>query len=281
MTTLLSDHRELLNQVTTKGSVRDTRGGRTIELLPRTWEFSGGFIASVTKRPKSLRAIGVVEGVALIAGVDASKALLRIAPKMKAFADDGVFLGGYGPLAARQWDRVIDELRDTPASRRAVVALYSAEHAWSIASNIPCTCTLQFFSRFGEVDMHVHMRSNDAWKGFTYDLVAFRIAQLHVAACLGLYPGRIFWTAGSMHLYEYDLEAAAAWSAGGDAIVATEYSNLLIGRGKPIHPLTDHQEVAANWGHTIALWNQGIQCGQLDSIGDLIREAKVNERLTP
>ena len=148
------------------------------------------------------------------------------------FSDDGVTLAGaYGPRIRgvlcvdrrgsplqtdwsfrSQWELTRGELLRDPDSRRAVLAVYSAEDAARAARgtrDVPCTLSLQFLLRGEPRRLHLvaTMRSCDAVWGLANDLHAFTLLQEAMAvelseaglACdLGTYAHQ----AASLHAYE-------------------------------------------------------------------------------
>jgi thymidylate synthase len=113
--------------------------------------------------------------------------------------------GGYGPrLFGRgaQIPKIIELLRLKPSSRQAVVQLFDADDLQRNRADVPCTCTLQFFIRGGALELHTHMRSNDAYLGLPHDIFSFTMIQEYVANLLNLDLGPYFHTVGSLHLYD-------------------------------------------------------------------------------
>jgi thymidylate synthase len=123
---------------------------------------------------------------------------------------DGTVHGAYGPrlfgmrAGINQIDNVIKLLRRKPTSRQAVVQLFNAEDLLKAYSDIPCTCTMQFFVRKGSLHLVVHMRSNDAFLGLPHDVFAFTFIQELVARSLGLRLGTYKHMVGSLHVYDVD-----------------------------------------------------------------------------
>ena len=62
----------------------------------------------------------------------------------------------------------------------------------------------QYMIRDGKLELTVFMRSNDVWKGLTYDFFNFTTMQHYVAAQLNVPPGPYHHMVGSMHLYVSD-----------------------------------------------------------------------------
>jgi len=123
-------------------------------------------------------------------------------------SDDGIRVrGGYGNRLfawrqnINQVDNVIQILRKSPTSRRAVIQLFDAEDIAQRYASAPCTCTLQFLGRDGKLHMFVAMRSNDAYLGLPHDVFAFTMLQELIARSVNLELGEYKHCAGSLHLY--------------------------------------------------------------------------------
>jgi thymidylate synthase len=154
--------------------------------------------------------------------------------RMPAFSDDGVTLNSaYGhrlrkerglrvgnrPPNPSQWEVCKKTLVDDPDSRRAVM-LINRPHDELIAAtegsnDVPCTLALQFFIREKQLHLHVTMRSNDLFWGFTSDAFSFTLLQECMLLELreeekfkDLELGEYYHTAGSMHIYERHFEDA-------------------------------------------------------------------------
>lgn len=106
-----------------------------------------------------------------------------------------------------QFDHAISCLRNNPESKKAVMTLYSKEHAY-ISNDNPCTLVINLYIQNGKLHMQVIMRSNDLWYGLPYDLPFFRV--VHLAALMVLqrtYPeiklGYHIHQALNLHFYEW------------------------------------------------------------------------------
>jgi thymidylate synthase len=128
------------------------------------------------------------------------------------FSDDGVsYFGSYGPRVIEQLPYVVQTLRRDPESRQAVVSIWRERPGPT--KDVPCTVDWQFFLRDGKLEMIAHMRSNDAYLGFPYDVFNFTQIQRGVALELGVEAGRYHHSVGSLHLYEQHYAKAAACEA--------------------------------------------------------------------
>lgn len=125
----------------------------------------------------------------------------------KSSDDRKTIYGAYGPRIFGdppfdQITRVISTLKSKQESRQAVVQIFDAKDTVEFHSDIPCTCTMQFFIRKGLLHMSTTMRSNDVFVGLPHDIFAFTMIQELVARSLDLELGEYKHYVGSLHLYE-------------------------------------------------------------------------------
>tara|TARA_Y100000034_G_scaffold94294_1_gene114269 strand:+ start:73 stop:1062 length:990 start_codon:yes stop_codon:yes gene_type:complete len=101
-----------------------------------------------------------------------------------------------------QWDYVIQELKNDPDSRRAVIHIRTPDDSEKAKLDVPCTLTLQFFIREGALHQIVNMRSSDLILGIAYDIPAFTFLQEMMARQLGVELGTYTHISNSLHIYE-------------------------------------------------------------------------------
>lgn len=101
-----------------------------------------------------------------------------------------------------QFERVIAKLKRSPDSRNAVIQIFSNSDDEIGSRDKPCTCTLQFAVRSSRLFLHVHMRSNDVFKGLPHDIFAFSMIQEIAAKELGYALGTYQHSVASLHLYD-------------------------------------------------------------------------------
>ncbi len=128
-------------------------------------------------------------------------------------ADGDVIFGGYGPRffqwhGQNQVHNIIHRLKVHSVSRKAVIQLFDAADLEGKHKDIPCTCTLQFLIRRGQLNLITYMRSNDWFLGLPHDFFAFTMLQEIVASALSVELGTYKHVVGSLHLYDRD-EASA------------------------------------------------------------------------
>lgn len=120
--------------------------------------------------------------------------------------DGATVYGGYGPRlfsqrGADQVSNIIDLLRKSPTTRRAVIQIFDAEDITARHKEVPCTTTLQFFVRMDRLNMITTMRSNDAYLGLPHDVFCFTMLQELIARSVDVELGTYRHFAGSLHLY--------------------------------------------------------------------------------
>jgi len=108
---------------------------------------------------------------------------------------------------------VIDELKRSPDSRRAVIDIRD-NRVDPFNANPACLQHMQFFVRGGRLHMKVLMRSNDAAEATFMNAFAFIMLQKHVADALNLPVGSYTHRANSFHCYEKDFELLGQYISG-------------------------------------------------------------------
>lgn len=155
--------------------------------------------------------VAAVEGVQLVGGFSNPHFVLERLPAFKPFlnAKTHQFDGAYGPRAGDVISSVVARLRADHDSRQAIIPIYDAGDALRDSStDYPCTLSLQFFIRDGQLDLDVTMRSNDVNWGLKHDMSQFMLLQCSIANALNIPVGRYFHTSNSMHLYAESFEWA-------------------------------------------------------------------------
>lgn len=154
--------------------------------------------------------IAVAEFLQLVGGFSEPEVMTRISPEFDRFRNGGAFHGAYGPRISMQMPKVIERLNRDGSSRQAVSVIWDPLHDLMQEDrlDLPCTIDMNFALRNGKLLMSTHMRSNDVWWGWCYDLFQFAQMQCTVACILGVEPGPYTHFANSFHLYEDDAERA-------------------------------------------------------------------------
>jgi thymidylate synthase len=106
-------------------------------------------------------------------------------------------------------DHVINELRERPATRQAVLPIFDANQDMPHmggAARVPCSLHYQFLVRYKELDMIYVMRSSDFLTHFPYDIWMALELQSYVAAQLRIPVHHFTFFTGSLHLYAKDAD---------------------------------------------------------------------------
>lgn len=112
----------------------------------------------------------------------------------------------YSPNNLSQYNKVVQELKTNPLSRRAVMIYnrptmhrdYNAEGM----QDFICTNAVSYYIRDELLHTVVQMRSNDAVYGYKNDWAWQRHVQLKLAAELQVEPGNLHWQVQNLHVYE-------------------------------------------------------------------------------
>jgi thymidylate synthase len=149
--------------------------------------------------------LAAVETLQLIGGFHDPARLVEATPNFTEFLDGGSQRGAYGPRVGWQVEQCRRQLKEDPGTRRAIVQIWDVSDLPALISNdYPCTLSLHFLLRDHALEMHVTMRSNDLWRGTTYDVIMFSQLQCTLASLLGVRVGTYYHHVDSLHIYESD-----------------------------------------------------------------------------
>lgn len=144
--------------------------------------------------------------------------------------DDGTINSNYGQYIfgdQMQFLRAKNELLKDKDSRRASIIILKHDHLESETKDVPCTYAINFRIRQGQLDMTVHMRSQDAIFGMGNDTPAFSFIHEMMYESLKEYYkeliyGQYFHIADSFHIYERHFEMMGKISRGQDKFTPVE-----------------------------------------------------------
>lgn len=122
--------------------------------------------------------------------------------------------GDLGPVYGSQWRawpdghggtidqiaQVIDQIRNTPDSRRIIVS------AWNVAEVPtmklpPCHSLFQFYVAEGKLSLQLYQRSADLFLGVPFNIASYALLLMMVAHVTGLEAGEFVHTFGDAHIY--------------------------------------------------------------------------------
>jgi len=229
------EYRTVLDAVLANTTVNQPRGRRVYDAGYTTIEIARPDLPQLpvsTGRGINMD-IAAIEAIQLISGEAKHDLVLKIAPQFEAYSDvtgngdDGdpmvrEFHGNYGgrmqpePFHACGCDHyhfsylecVVAKIKRDRDTRQAVVNIWDnrLDNGTPGMHDYPCTIALVLRVFKGRLDMHVMMRSNDAWLGLPFDIWQFNQWHWTAANMLGVPLGRYTHLATSMHIYEDDLE---------------------------------------------------------------------------
>ena len=227
-TTFSSAYRQCLEEILGRGAFAAPRDLPTREVLHCSFALSDPRARTLNVRQYST-SYCIAEALWYLLGRNDAQWIERYAAFWRKIAKpDGSCTSAYGFKVLPQLNRVVEELRESPSSRRAVVnILLPTDHDNPL--DVPCTIALQYLVRDGRLHAQTYMRSCDVVWGLPYDVFSFTVFQELVAGLLGLPLGNYVHTATSLHLYER--HGARASNALDDVLGARPFPS-------PMSPLT-------------------------------------------
>jgi thymidylate synthase len=106
-----------------------------------------------------------------------------------------------------QIDRVIEQIKRNPDSRRLIVSAWNVGEIEQMALP-PCHTMFQFFVQDGELSCQLYQRSADLFLGVPFNIASYALLTHMVAQVCGLKPGTFVHTFGDLHLYSNHREQA-------------------------------------------------------------------------
>ena len=106
-----------------------------------------------------------------------------------------------------QIDKVIEQIRTKPDSRRHIVTAWNPGEVDDMALP-PCHAMFQFFVQDGELSCQLYQRSADLFLGVPFNIASYALLTMMVAQVTGLKPGTFVHTFGDLHLYSNHLDQA-------------------------------------------------------------------------
>jgi thymidylate synthase len=129
--------------------------------------------------------------------------------------------GELGPIYGVQWrswpatdggtvdqiDRVINEIKANPDSRRLLVSAWNPGEIDKMALP-PCHLLFQFYVAGGRLSCQLYQRSADVFLGLPFNIASYSLLTMMVAQVCELQPGDFVITLGDTHLYSNHFEQA-------------------------------------------------------------------------
>ena len=122
--------------------------------------------------------------------------------------------GNLGPIYGVQWrswptadgrtvdqiQTIIDQIRNTPNSRRIIVNAWNVGEIERMALP-PCHTMFQFYVAEGRLSCQLYQRSADIFLGVPFNIASYALLTLMLAQVCDLEPGDFIHTLGDAHLY--------------------------------------------------------------------------------
>jgi thymidylate synthase len=127
--------------------------------------------------------------------------------------------GNLGPVYGSQWrswptpdgrhidqiSQIIDQIKNTPDSRRIIVSAWNVAEIESMALP-PCHAFFQFYVADGKLSCQLYQRSADIFLGVPFNIASYALLTMMVAQVCGLEAGDFVHTLGDAHLYSNHME---------------------------------------------------------------------------
>ena len=122
--------------------------------------------------------------------------------------------GDLGPVYGSQWrswpapngekidqiSNVIEQIRNTPDSRRLIVSAWNPAEVDNMALP-PCHSLFQFYVSDGKLSCQLYERSADILLGVPFNIASYALLTMMIAQVCDLQPGDFVHTFGDAHLY--------------------------------------------------------------------------------
>ena len=122
--------------------------------------------------------------------------------------------GDLGPVYGSQWrswptpdggsidqiSNVIEQIRNTPDSRRLIVSAWNPAEVDNMALP-PCHSLFQFYVSNGKLSCQLYQRSADILLGVPFNIASYALLTMMIAQVCELEPGDFVHTFGDAHLY--------------------------------------------------------------------------------
>jgi thymidylate synthase len=129
--------------------------------------------------------------------------------------------GELGPIYGAQWcdwrgangerinqiDRVIEEIKNNPQSRRLIVSAWNVAEIEKMALP-PCHVLFQFYVQNDALSCQLYQRSADLFLGVPFNIASYALLTMMVAQVCDLEAAEFVHTFGDVHLYQNHLEQA-------------------------------------------------------------------------
>jgi len=197
-------YKTLLNKAIRQGQRTTVRGNNMLDLGFRIFSFCFPENNILLDKARKLNyGFMMSELIWYLRGSNLLYPLSLFNNNISQFSDDGkTMFGAYGPHIRLGLDQCAKILFEDRLSRQAYFPIYNMSHLLNKSKDIPCTLGFHFISQDNEkLNLITHMRSQDLWWGFPYDIANFSTILCIFAAYMDFKIGYHIHIVDSMHVY--------------------------------------------------------------------------------
>lgn len=195
-------------------------------------------------------------------------------PKVLKYTDDQLTVPGsdYGMRLLQpepglnQLAGAIERLRQDPDTRRAALTIFQPADAVRESNDIPCAFGMMLHGREGRLDATMLMRSNNATTLLPFNIFEFSLLMETIAVEAGLELGQFHYFAGSMHVFEREVERAKGIVSAQPATIAR--MQPMPTNARPLEQITILAQLEAELRHESAAINVGTAQEWCDKFRD-------------
>ena len=104
-----------------------------------------------------------------------------------------------------QVQKLIDGIKNDPASRRHIISLWNIDDAWDMALQ-PCVWHNQFLIKEKKLNLIVGIRSNDIALGQPFNVFQYYVLQRMISQITGYEIGQLIFNINDNHIYERHID---------------------------------------------------------------------------
>lgn len=104
-----------------------------------------------------------------------------------------------------QIKNVVDQIKNTPDSRRMIVSAWNPEDVPNVALP-PCHTMFQFYVADGKLSCQLYQRSGDIFLGVPFNIASYALLTHLIAKQCGLEVGEFVHTLGDAHIYNNHID---------------------------------------------------------------------------
>lgn len=104
-----------------------------------------------------------------------------------------------------QVERLIDGLKNNPASRRHIISLWNIDDAWDMSLQ-PCVWNNQWLIKEGKLNLIVGVRSNDVALGQPFNVFQYHVLQRMISQVTDYEMGELIFNVNDAHIYDRHID---------------------------------------------------------------------------